>query len=228
MYGAVAQARGKVHTAARLFGEALAASVPTFTLPVDLPGALGSLREAVALSRQAAQVAASQHQPAVEVVALHTAVCFGDRTLAGRLAELAGKVGGPRAPPRPRTPPRWPPTTAPRCMPHRCNSRRWARCCWPPTPLRSPSPHTPAMVSGVPPTPPAAARTGWRKLARARAPPRWPRWPAAATHRAGARDRHLGRWGIVQPADRRAAGRVGPYRRGPPLPGLCQARRLRP
>ncbi|MDQ3827487.1 MAG: helix-turn-helix transcriptional regulator, partial [Actinomycetota bacterium] len=132
MCGAVAQARGKVHTAARLFGEALAASVPTFTLPVDLHGALGmagdtasardawlrmtptaqhpgfaqvkpelllggawvaaaegSLREAVALCRQAAQVAASQHQPAVEVVVLHTAVCFGDRTLGGRLAELA-------------------------------------------------------------------------------------------------------------------------------------------
>jgi DNA-binding NarL/FixJ family response regulator len=58
----------------------------------------GSLREAVTLSRQAGQVAASQHQPAVEMVALHTAVCFGDRTLADRLAELAAQVDGPRAP----------------------------------------------------------------------------------------------------------------------------------
>jgi DNA-binding NarL/FixJ family response regulator len=42
-------------------------------------------------------VAASQHQPAVEVVALHTAVCFGDRTVADRLAQLATQVDGPRA-----------------------------------------------------------------------------------------------------------------------------------
>jgi DNA-binding NarL/FixJ family response regulator len=33
----------------------------------------------------------------VEVVALHTAVCFGDRTVADRLAQLATQVDGPRA-----------------------------------------------------------------------------------------------------------------------------------
>jgi len=141
MCAVVAQARGQVHTAARWFGQALAASLPTFMLPVDLPGALGmagdasgaqqawqqmipaaqhpgfahikselqlggawvaaaegSVSEAAALSRQAADLAVSQHQPAVEVVALHTAVCFGDRTLADRLAELAGQADGPRAP----------------------------------------------------------------------------------------------------------------------------------
>jgi DNA-binding NarL/FixJ family response regulator len=58
----------------------------------------GTVSEAVALARQAAQLAASQHQPAAEVVALHTAVCFGDRTAADRLAELATQVDGPRAP----------------------------------------------------------------------------------------------------------------------------------
>jgi DNA-binding NarL/FixJ family response regulator len=58
----------------------------------------GSLSEALSLARQAAEVAASQHQPAVEVFALHTAVCFGDRTVADRLAELATQVDGPRAP----------------------------------------------------------------------------------------------------------------------------------
>jgi hypothetical protein len=57
----------------------------------------GSVGEAVALARQAAEVAASQHQPAVEVVALHTAVCFGDRTVADRLTQLAIQVDGPRA-----------------------------------------------------------------------------------------------------------------------------------
>jgi DNA-binding NarL/FixJ family response regulator len=58
----------------------------------------GSVSEALALARQAAELAASQDQPAVEVVALHTAVCFGDRTVAGRLVELATQVDGPRAP----------------------------------------------------------------------------------------------------------------------------------
>jgi hypothetical protein len=58
----------------------------------------GGVSKAVALARQAAEAAASQHQPAVEVVALHTAVCFGDRTVADRLAQLATQVDGPRAP----------------------------------------------------------------------------------------------------------------------------------
>ncbi|MGH3778812.1 MAG: LuxR C-terminal-related transcriptional regulator [Pseudonocardiaceae bacterium] len=58
----------------------------------------GTVGEAVALARRAAEVAASQPQPAVEVLALHTAVCFGDRTVADRLAELATQVDGPRAP----------------------------------------------------------------------------------------------------------------------------------
>jgi DNA-binding NarL/FixJ family response regulator len=58
----------------------------------------GSVSEAVVLARRAAEVAASQHQPAVEVVALHTAVCFGDRTVADRLTQLAIQVDGPRAP----------------------------------------------------------------------------------------------------------------------------------
>ena len=141
MCGAVAQARGQVRTAARLFGQSLAAGPPAFTLPVDLPGALGtagdttsardallrmspiaqrpgyeqvkpelqlgaawvaaaqgSISEAIALARQSAEVAASQDQPAVEVVVLHTAACFGDRTVAGRLTELATRVDGPRAP----------------------------------------------------------------------------------------------------------------------------------
>lgn len=57
----------------------------------------GSLREALTLARQAAELAAAHHQLAAEVCALHTAVCFGDRTVADRLAELACQVDGPRA-----------------------------------------------------------------------------------------------------------------------------------
>lgn len=58
----------------------------------------GSVSEAVTRARDAAEMAAAQQQSAVEVLALHTAVCFGDRTVAGRLAELATQVDGPRAP----------------------------------------------------------------------------------------------------------------------------------
>jgi DNA-binding NarL/FixJ family response regulator len=57
----------------------------------------GGVSKAVALARKAAEIAASQDQLAVEVVALHTAVCFGDRTVADRLAQLATQVDGPRA-----------------------------------------------------------------------------------------------------------------------------------
>lgn len=58
----------------------------------------GAVSEAVGFAQQAADVAAAQHQPATEVVALHTAVCFGDRGQVARLAALAERVDGPRAP----------------------------------------------------------------------------------------------------------------------------------
>ncbi|MGH3624876.1 MAG: LuxR C-terminal-related transcriptional regulator, partial [Sciscionella sp.] len=58
----------------------------------------GALSEAVVLARQAGELAAAQGHPAVEVVALHTAVRFGDHTVAERLTELATQVDGPRAP----------------------------------------------------------------------------------------------------------------------------------
>ncbi|MGD9525766.1 LuxR C-terminal-related transcriptional regulator [Pseudonocardia sp.] len=58
----------------------------------------GAVAEARALAGAAATLAAAQTQPAVEVVARHTAVCFGDREQAARLAELSREVDGPRAP----------------------------------------------------------------------------------------------------------------------------------
>ncbi|WP_116100923.1 helix-turn-helix transcriptional regulator [Amycolatopsis thermalba] len=57
----------------------------------------GAVSAAIRLARDAAGLAAGRGQPAFEVYALHVAVCFGDRTAAGRLAELAGQVEGPRA-----------------------------------------------------------------------------------------------------------------------------------
>ncbi len=61
-------------------------------------GYLPRVTQGQALARQAAELAASQDQPVVEVVALYTAVCFGDRTVADRLTELITPVDEPRAP----------------------------------------------------------------------------------------------------------------------------------
>ncbi|WP_329082922.1 helix-turn-helix transcriptional regulator [Streptosporangium sp. NBC_01469] len=63
-----------------------------------IAAAEGAVSGAVALAHEAAALAAGRDQPAHEVLALHTAVCFGDRTVAGRLAKLADRVDGPRAP----------------------------------------------------------------------------------------------------------------------------------
>ncbi|MCW2913308.1 MAG: helix-turn-helix transcriptional regulator [Actinomycetia bacterium] len=60
--------------------------------------AQGAVSEAITLAHEAAAVAVGRGQLAHEMLALHTAVCFGDRTVAARLAELAGHLDGPRAP----------------------------------------------------------------------------------------------------------------------------------
>jgi hypothetical protein len=148
---------GDATSARQALMEMTAARHPTFAFVEPdallarawLAAAEGGVSEAVALGRHAAEVAASRHQPAVELLALHTAVCFGDRTVADRLAQLATQVDGPRA-------------------------------------------------------------------------------PAAATDQPGTRDRHAGSRRPVQPPNRRPARRVGPHRRGPPLPGLRETRCLRP
>jgi DNA-binding NarL/FixJ family response regulator len=58
----------------------------------------GMLTEALRLTRESAAVAVARGQPAHEVLALHTAACFGDRGVAKRLHQLANEVDGPRAP----------------------------------------------------------------------------------------------------------------------------------
>ncbi|MFD0638225.1 hypothetical protein ACFQ9X_48410 [Catenulispora yoronensis] len=63
-----------------------------------LAAANGTPSRARALARDAASLAADLHQWAVEAVALHTAVRFGDRAPAERLAALAQQIDGPRAP----------------------------------------------------------------------------------------------------------------------------------
>jgi len=58
----------------------------------------GALHQATTLAHEAATLAASGGHLALETLALQTAVCFGDPSPAGRLAELATLVDGPRAP----------------------------------------------------------------------------------------------------------------------------------
>lgn len=60
--------------------------------------AQGTVSEAIAIAHEAAGVASGRGHLAHEMLALHTAVCFGDRTVAARLTELARHVDGPRAP----------------------------------------------------------------------------------------------------------------------------------
>ncbi|MGP4084289.1 LuxR C-terminal-related transcriptional regulator [Streptomyces sp. KR55] len=58
----------------------------------------GAVTEAIRLAHDAATLAADRDQVAYAMYALHTAVRFGDRTSAARLAALATQVDGPRAP----------------------------------------------------------------------------------------------------------------------------------
>ncbi len=58
----------------------------------------GSTSEAVAAAHEAADLARRGASPAYEVLALQTALGYGDHTVAGRLAELAQTVAGERAP----------------------------------------------------------------------------------------------------------------------------------
>lgn len=58
----------------------------------------GALSQAVTLAHEAADLAEGRGQLAHVVLALHTAVRFGDRSVADRLGLLAHRVDGPRAP----------------------------------------------------------------------------------------------------------------------------------
>ncbi len=58
----------------------------------------GAVSQAISITRSAADREASLGRPAWEVLLLQTATQFGDHTTAARLAELAVRVQGPRAP----------------------------------------------------------------------------------------------------------------------------------
>ncbi len=174
----------------------------------------GTISEAVALARQAAQLAASQHQPATEVVALHTAVCFGDRTVAGRrLAELATQVDGPRAP--------------------AAAAHAAALAADDGAALHAASVQLEQMgalllaADADAQAATAHARQDRRGSAQATATRARRLAQACEDARTPALAALTAPLPLTQP-DRRAADPVSPHRRGPPLPGLRQTRRLRP
>jgi DNA-binding CsgD family transcriptional regulator len=97
---------GEADAARAALAELDADSHPSFTFLAPevvlarawVAAAEGVVSAAVDLAHQAARVAVDQGQPAHEVVALHTAACFGDRGVAPRLVELATGMDGPRPP----------------------------------------------------------------------------------------------------------------------------------
>jgi hypothetical protein len=96
----------------------------------------GVVSEAVALAHEAAEVAAARGQLAHEVLALHTAVCFGDGSVADRLAGLAPAWPVPGHRPPRHTPPQSPTTTVTPSAPPPSSSSGWVTCWPPPTPPR--------------------------------------------------------------------------------------------
>ncbi|MFD8099839.1 LuxR C-terminal-related transcriptional regulator [Nocardia fluminea] len=98
-------ALGEVDQAERVLGDADEHSGPHMALHEPqrliarawLAAAEHSAHSAVELARKAADLAHSAGQYAMEAEALHHATRFGDRTLATRLATVAGRVQGPVA-----------------------------------------------------------------------------------------------------------------------------------
>src|SRR4029079_10911129 len=71
-----------------------------------LAAAEGNVSVAIELALDAARLAAESKQTAIEMLALHDAVRFGDQTCLGQLAELAANTEGRLAPPIGATAPR--------------------------------------------------------------------------------------------------------------------------
>ena len=98
--------QGDAAAARELLGDLEADRHPAYTLmepEIELARAWvvaseGAISEAVVAAHAAADLAHGRSSAAYEVLALQTALGFGDHTVGGRLIELAGMVEGPRAP----------------------------------------------------------------------------------------------------------------------------------
>ncbi|MQA12300.1 MAG: AAA family ATPase [Pseudonocardiaceae bacterium] len=98
MAGDATAARQSLTELDRVVHPAFAYRAPDITLArAWVAAAEGAVREAIGHAHHAAETAVRFGHAAQEVVALHTAACFGDHTVGPRLAELASIVDGPRA-----------------------------------------------------------------------------------------------------------------------------------
>ncbi len=99
MAGDVVGAREALHRAEQFRHPGIVFVEPEITLArAWLAASEGAVGQAVDEADRAASQAAERGQLGVEVVARHTAVCFGHTGQVARLAELATTVHGPRAP----------------------------------------------------------------------------------------------------------------------------------
>lgn len=137
----------------------------------------GALSNAIKLAHEGADSAARRGQYAHEVLALQTAVCLGDASVAGRLAELTSLVDGPRV---------WAAAAhaaalstgdGKGCAPPRPNGRKRATCCLPQMPPHSPRARICAAESEPRPMPRQPGPTGLLRRARGSARPRCWRRP---------------------------------------------------
>jgi DNA-binding CsgD family transcriptional regulator len=99
MTGDAAQARQVLLTAENSYQSMIAVFEPDLLLSRGwVAAAEGVTTEAASWARQAAALASGSGQLGMEVLALHSAVCFGDASVATRLSDLACVVDGPLAP----------------------------------------------------------------------------------------------------------------------------------
>jgi DNA-binding NarL/FixJ family response regulator len=98
MLGDAAAARAALHLADRAAHPGIRFFDPHLGLGLAWgAGAGGAMADARGHLARASALAHSSGQSAVEVLVRHTGVCFGDRTQAARLAELARELDGPAA-----------------------------------------------------------------------------------------------------------------------------------
>jgi DNA-binding CsgD family transcriptional regulator len=89
--GTVELGRGQLHVAIGRLEETLAA------LSGEAAAAMGHVSGAITAAIQAADLAAASGQRAIELMALHAAARFGDKSCLPRVVEVASVIGGPLA-----------------------------------------------------------------------------------------------------------------------------------
>lgn len=219
----VAELRAAVSRGATMF------EPPVLIAEAWLAAAEGHLTGAVATAVRAADLAAESGQRTIELLALHAAARFGDRSCLQRLIDVATAIGGPLAD-----------ADAAHAAGLLNNDAAQVYS------AAQDFERAGALLSAADACAQASAMfeaAGERRHALKPPPPhrspcRPVRWPGnagparhlapAAAERPGVGDRQPGRAWADQPRHRRTAGGIHPHRRGPPVPDVRQAQHHRP